>query len=69
MFYKPGEGDSSEGRTGSWIIESYKDKDIRMILPPKDSKKYPFGRYYWQIGINLITKHSVRLKMYKQEQI
>ena len=50
LFYVPGEGDSSDGRTGNWIIESFKDSKYSMVLPSKDSKKYPFGRFKWEVG-------------------
>ena len=55
LFYQPGEGDSSDHRTGNWIIQSYYDEKYRMILPPKDSKKYPFGRFNWEIGIKEVS--------------
>ena len=50
IFYIPGEGDSSDGRTGNWVIQAFKDEKYTMVLPSKDSKKYPFGRFKWQIG-------------------
>ena len=50
MYYEPGEGDSSDHRTGSWVIQSLYGDKFKMVLPQKDSKKYPFGRFNWEIG-------------------
>ena len=61
IFYQPGDGDSSESRTGSWIIQSFYGQKFRMILPPKDSKKYPFGRFQWEIGMQETVGHMTDL--------
>ena len=59
MYYVPGEGDSSDGRTGNWIIQSFKDSKYSMVLPSKDSKKYPFGRFKWEVGNMLFISHHL----------
>ena len=60
MYYQPGEGDSSDGGTGSWIIQSLKDDKHKMVLPPKHSKKYPFGRFDWQVGkYFVVSEHDI----------
>ncbi|XP_023348145.1 uncharacterized protein LOC111716869 [Eurytemora carolleeae] len=50
LYYKPGEGDTSDSRTGNWIIQSLRDPTLEIILPKKYSKLYPFGRYIWEVG-------------------
>ena len=59
LYYQPGEGDSSDGRTGQWIIISLRDENFELRLSPKDSRDYPFGSYNWQLGIPRIIHNPI----------
>jgi hypothetical protein len=50
LYYQPVEGESSDGRTGQWIIISLRDDSYELRLSPKDSRGYPFGSQHWELG-------------------
>ena len=52
LYYEPGDGDSSDGRTGQWVIISLRDQTYELRLGLKESRKYPFGSHLWELGID-----------------
>jgi len=51
LWYEPGPGDSPEGRTGQWIVQSLRNQNMELRLEPKNSRApNPYGSFPWQLG-------------------